>query len=248
MGISIALQMYTLCNEAEKDLIGTLAKVAGMGYEGVEFAGFCGLSADKLRAALDGFGLKAAGSHTGKKELVERFDEVVGYNKEIGNKYVICPMENFTSESEVMATAGLFNEIGAKLKEEGLQFGYHNHAHEFAEFNGRHILDILYSNTDPDLVKAEIDTYWVAYAGEDPVEYIKRYSGRCPLIHMKDMGPDREMTEVGEGIIDMKSIIKTAKASGAAWLIVEQDVCRRSPLESVKVSFENLGKMVRGKV
>jgi sugar phosphate isomerase/epimerase len=135
--------------------------------------------------------------------------------------------------------------MGEKCMAKGVQFGYHNHEHEFEKFDGEYGLDIIYRNSDPRMVFAEIDTYWAEHAGVDPVEYIKKYSGRCPLIHLKDMeaGEEKFFAEVGNGIMDMKGIVKAAKAAGAKWLIVEQDRCRRPAIESARMSFENLKKM-----
>lgn len=245
MSIPIALQLYTLREETQKDFIGTLEKVAEIGYEGVEFAGYGGLKASELRKTLDKLGLKAAGSHVGIELLKNNLEEVIDYNLEIGNKYIVCPWNEYKSREDYIETAKLFNKIGEKCREKGLEFCYHNHNHEFEIYDGEYGLDILYKNTDKDLVKAEIDAYWVTYAGVDPVEYLKKFSNRLPLIHLKDMDKeDRSFTEIGNGIINFKEVIKIAKENGVKWLIVEQDVCKRPPIESVKISFENLKKIL----
>lgn len=247
MSIPVAVQLYTLREEASRDFAGTLERVAEIGYKGVEFAGYGNLTASKLKDTLEKLGLKAAGSHVGLDQLKDRLDEVIDYNLEIGNKYIVCPWNQYGSHNDYIETARLFNKIGEKCKEKGLQFCYHNHSHEFASYNGEHGLDILYRETDPELVMAEIDTYWVKYAGLDPAEYIKKYSGRTPLIHLKDMdnGEDRAFAEIGNGILDFNSIINAAQDSGAEWLIVEQDVCKRPAIESVKISFENLKRILK---
>ena len=244
MSLPIALQLYTLREETEKDFIGTLEKVAEMGYVGVEFAGFGDISADVMRSELERLGLKAAGSHTAKDSLIYDLNDVIEYNQKIGNKFVVCPYDRYGSMDDLAAAAELYNNVGSKLKKNGIQFCYHNHSHEFERFGGKYALDILYSLTDPDLLKAEIDTYWVSYANVDPVGYLKKFPGRCPLVHLKDMGTDRGMTEIGEGMIDIKGLIKVSGEVGASWLIVEQDLCKRSPLESVKISIDNLKKTV----
>lgn len=247
MNIPVAVQLYTLREETNKDFAGTLEKIAEIGYKGVEFAGYGGLTASKLKNVLEKLGLKAAGSHVGLDLLKDRIDEVIDYNLEIGNKYIVCPWNQYNSRYDYIETAGLFNKIGEKCKEEGFQFCYHNHNHEFASYNGEYGLDILYRKTDPELVMAEIDTYWVKYAGLDPAEYIKKYSGRTPLIHLKDMdnSEDRVFTEIGNGILDFNSIINASQDSGAEWFIVEQDVCKRPAIESVKISFENLKRILK---
>jgi len=243
--MNISVQLYTLREETERSFAGTLEAVAKIGYKGVEFAGYGGIAAKEMKKYLDGFGLKAAGSHVGLDLLTRNLDEVIEYNLEIGNKYIICPWNGYKEKEDYIKTAELFNEIGRKCKENGLAFGYHNHSHEFETFDGEYGLDIIYKKTDPRLVIAEIDTYWAYYAGVNPVDYIRKYNGRCPLIHLKDMeaGEGRDFAEVGSGIIDIKSIIQAGKDAGCEWFIVEQDVCKRPALESVKISFENLKKM-----
>ncbi|MCG8500758.1 MAG: sugar phosphate isomerase/epimerase [Firmicutes bacterium] len=246
MNIPVALQLYTLREETEKDFIGTLEKVAAIGYQGVEFAGYGGLSASELKACLDRLGLKAAGSHVSMDQLTSNLDEVIAFNKAIGNAYIICPWAEFETKEDYINTAKKFNEIGQRCNENGLIFCYHNHDHEFDVVDGNYGLDILYGESAENLVKAEIDTYWVQYAGVDPVGYIKQYRGRCPLIHLKDMeaGEKKDYAEIGNGVMDIKAIVDAAKENGAKWLVVEQDECKRQPLESVTISFENLKKML----
>lgn len=242
--IPVALQLYTVRDETAKDFLGTLEKVARMGYEGVEFAGTGGLTASELKKALEDLGLKPAGSHVGIDQLKGNLDAAIEYNLEIGNKYVVCPYmpeDMRGSASQWRETAKVLSEIGAKCKERGLVLCYHNHAFEFQKFDGQYGLDILYEASDPDCLKAEIDTFWVKFGGEDPAEYIRKLAGRCPLIHLKDMGEDgKTFKEVGEGIMDFQAIFKASEESGVQWYIVEQDVCQRPSLESAEVSLKNL--------
>ncbi|HID56864.1 TPA: sugar phosphate isomerase/epimerase [Candidatus Poribacteria bacterium] len=244
--IPVALQLYTVRDETAKDFLGTLERVAQIGYEGVEFAGTGGLSSSELKKALDELGLKPAGSHVGIDQLKGNLDAVIEYNLEIGNRYVVCPFmpeEMRGSASQWREVAETLSEIGAKCKEEGLILCYHNHAFEFRRFNGKYGLDILYESSDPEFLKAEIDTFWVKFGGEEPAEYIRKLAGRCPLIHLKDMGEDgKTFMEVGEGIMDFMAIFDASEKSGVQWYIVEQDVCQRPSLESARISFENLRK------
>lgn len=246
MNIKVGVQLYTLRNETQIDFAGTLEKVAKIGYEGVEFAGYGEISSSQMRRYLESFGLKAAGSHIGIDILSQKLDELIEYNLEIGNKYIVCPWNNYNGREEYLKAAELYNQIGQKCKDNGLKFCYHNHAKEFECFDGEYGMDIIYNNTDPQLLMAEIDTYWVYYAGVDPVEYINKYKGRCPLVHLKDMeaGEDRSYAEVGNGIMDIKSIISAAITAGSEWLVVEQDECKRPAFESVEISFNNLKKII----
>jgi len=245
--IPIALQMYTLREQAAEDFVGTMRRVAEIGYAGVEFAGYGGLSTAAMKVLLEELGLNPAGSHVGLDLLENELDSVIDYSLEIGNPYVVCPFlppDRRQDEASLHATAQSLNRIGAACKEQGLQFCYHNHAFEFQTFGGKYAFDILYEGTEPELVQAEVDTYWVQFAGLDPAELIRRYSERVTLVHLKDMDPqDRSFAEVGEGTLDWQAIFAASEAAGAEWYIVEQDRCKRSPLESVRLSLENLRAM-----
>lgn len=244
MKLPIALQLYTVRDEIKKDFIGTLEKVAKMGYQGVEFAGFGDISASKMNTTLKRLNLKAIASHTAKNLLLNKLDEIIAFNIEIGNEFIICSYDEYDSKEGWLDAIKLYSEIGRKLKKKGLSFGYHNHAHELEKYNGEYILDIIYSHTDPKILIAELDTYWLYYAGVDPVDYIKKYADRCVIIHLKDMrADDKDTTEIGEGIIDIKSIIKASEDACTKWLVVEQDNFRRPSLESAKISLENIMKM-----
>lgn len=245
MGYSISLQLYTLREETEKDFIGTLEKVAEIGYQGVEFFHYGGLTAAELKAQLDRLGLKASGSHIAIDQLMTNLDAVIDYNIQIGSSYIILPWTNYENKEEYIELARICNEIGKKCKEKGIQFCYHNHRQEFKVIDGEYALDILFNLTDPELVQAEIDVYFLKYIGLDPAEYIKKYTGRCPLIHIKDIENDEEhsFTEVGNGILDVEGIAAVAEEIGTKWLIVEQNKFKRSPFESVEISFNNIKNM-----
>lgn len=246
MKLPIALQLYSVRDETEKDMLGTLKKVAGMGYTGVEFAGFGGIPAGQMKAELAALGLKPIANHTGIKLLKERLEEEIEYNLEVGIKYIICPFNSYESKEDYLKTAAFLSETGEKCKASGLQLGYHNHAFEFTAYDGEYGLDILYRETSAGNLTAEIDSGWVFFAGVDPAEYILKYKGRCPLIHVKDFltKGERTFTEIGNGIIDMKAIISAAEAAGTEWLIVEQDVSSRTSLESAKICIDNLSKLL----
>ena len=246
--IPVALQMYTLRDEAAKDFAGTLRSVARLGYSGVELAGTGGYTSADLKNLLQDLGLMVAGSHIGLDQLEANLPEVIRYNLELGNKYVVCPYlpeELRKSAEDYRRLASRLNAVGRECKAAGLQLCYHNHAFEFERFDGVTGFDILFASTDPDLVAAEVDTYWAEYAGHDAAELIRRLSGRVPLVHLKDMTerPQGTFAEVGEGVLDFAAISAAAQTAGAQWLIVEQDTCARPPLESVEISLRNLRRM-----
>jgi sugar phosphate isomerase/epimerase len=240
--VPVAVQLYTLREELKRGFVGVLREVAEIGYAGVEFAGYGGLSAADLKAALDEFGLKAAGSHVALAQLESELDQVIEYNLAIGNRNIVCPWLPEERRNNYGKLAESLNAIGRKLKENGLQLFYHNHAFEFDRFEGRHGLDILFAETDPDLVKAELDVYWVKRGGVDPVAYLKGLGGRCPLVHLKDMaaGPEQRFAPVGTGTIDFEALFEVADDT-AEWYIVEQDLTYGKPaLEEIRLSLQNL--------
>lgn len=245
--IPIALQLYTVRHDVDKDLPGTLRQVAEIGYAGVEFAGFGEWKASELKSLLAELQLQPAGGHVPIDQLEKDLDAVIEFNLELGNPYVVCPWipeDRRKKKADWLSIARLFNSVGKKCKENGLTFCYHNHSFEFEKFDDSYALDLLFAATNPDLVKAELDTYWIRHGGADPAEYLERYAGRCPLIHLKDMADDEERSfaEIGQGILDWNAIFEAAEAGGAEWYIVEQDTCAGPPIESARVSFENLRK------
>lgn len=237
--IPVALQLYTVRDACEKDLVGTLNQVADMGYAGVELAGTYGRSAQEVKELLDKLGLPCVGSHTGDRDL----DEVVSFHKALDCKYVgwaAFPGGLPDTEEALQAAVKLLNQRGADYKEHGLRLYYHNHSGEFKKINGKAILDWFYEDTDPDLVKAQYDVCWVHNAGVDPAAYMRKYPGRCPLLHLKDMKADKTLTEVGNGVVDFEAIFAESEFAGVEWYVVEQDSWERPSIESARISLENL--------
>jgi sugar phosphate isomerase/epimerase len=248
--IPIALQMYTVRDDSANDFVGTMRKVAEIGYDGVELAGTGGLSAEDLRDLLDELKLGRAGAHIGVDALGDGYDEAVEYYKTVGTEFLTIPGlpgEMTESGDAWRKTAEILGAGGERLAADGIRLSYHNHAHEFQLFDGEYGLDILYGHTSPNQLHAEIDTYWVAYGGVDPVAYLRKVESRLSLIHIKDMAddPDRSFAEIGNGVLDWDGIYGVANDAGTKWMIVEQDTCPGPALESVRISYENLKKMGR---
>jgi sugar phosphate isomerase/epimerase len=145
------------------------------------------------------------------------------------------------------AFAERLNVIGEKARQAGMRLCYHNHSLEFKKADGKYLLDILLDAADPKLVGAEVDVYWVKHGGDDPVAFITRHAGRCPLIHMKDMtgGSEPTDTPVGTGILDMKGIIRVSRKAGARWFIVEQDTPKQPILGAVETSLKNMRELLK---
>ncbi|BDI33784.1 sugar phosphate isomerase [Capsulimonas corticalis] len=242
--LPIALQLYTVRDETAKDFAGTLKKVAEIGFAGVELAGRGDLSVQALRSLLDDNNLKVAGSHVSIDELEKDIAKVIDENLSLGNAYVIVPYlgEDRRADGAAYKTiAAKLGELGETLRTHGLTLAYHNHDFEFQKFDGEYGLDLIFDNTNAQVVKAEIDTCWVFAAGVDPVAYLQKFHGRAPLLHIKDWKQsEKALTEVGTGDLPLAGILAAATEIGTEWLIVEHDAPTIPSLESAKISFENL--------
>lgn len=242
----LAVQLYSLRSEAEKGFVPLLEKVADIGYDGVEYAGYFGTSAADLAAALRGTGLVSAAAHVPLEQIAGDIDAVIRYHAAIGCDYIVCPYWRCENAEGYKRLAGEFNAYAKRLAAEGMTFGYHNHGHEFEDFGGKTGMDILMEETDPALVKFQLDVYWIKYVGIDPVQYIRQHLDRVRVVHLKDMlaDTDKSFTEVGTGIIDMPGVVKAATPA-AQWFTVEQDVIKLPPLESVAISLVNCRKWIK---
>ncbi|RLQ93820.1 sugar phosphate isomerase/epimerase family protein [Falsibacillus albus] len=243
--IPVAVQMYTLREESEKDFAGTLKKVAELGFDGVEFAGYGDMSVKEVRALLDELGLKAASSHVSIDELESSLDQVIADQKVLGSSYVVCPYleEERRTEAAYHKLISFLDEAGEKCRREGITLCYHNHDFELERLSdGRKALEAIFADTQKENVMTELDVYWLAKAGENPVEWIRSYENRSPLVHLKDMTNDEEgfFAELGTGGVDIDSVLNTGEEAGVEWWIVEQDASRRTPFESIEISLKYL--------
>ena len=237
----VGLQLYSLRDAMAEDFTGTIERVARMGYAGVEFAGYGGLAPRALRQLLDDNGLACYGTHFGRLPKTDaELDEQIEMNLALGNPYLVCPWQDMATHDDALRFADVMNETAAKLRPHGLRLGYHNHAHEFKVDRGETLMDTLLKNTEPD-VFAEFDVFWVAYAGYDPLTFIRRYAGRQPLMHLKELGPDRKANvEIGAGVLDFEAIVRLGQQIGTEHFIVEQEEYTCDPLESCEISLKSL--------
>ncbi|MDX2033634.1 MAG: sugar phosphate isomerase/epimerase [Blastocatellia bacterium] len=240
----IGVQLYTVRAEMAKDFEGSLKRVAEIGYKEVEFAGYFNRSAKDVRAILDRYGLTAPSAHVPLKDVQTNIDQAIETAKIIGHQFLICPYleeKDRKSLDDYKRHAEAFNKAGAACGKAGLQFGYHNHDFEFKSFDGKLAFDQLLADTDKKLVKVELDLYWVSKAKQDPLAFMARHPGRFVLFHVKDMDKTEKagMTEVGNGVIDFKTIFAKSKGPIKHYF-VEQDICPGSPFDSLKTSFEYL--------
>lgn len=241
----VALQPYTIRDHLSKDFLGSLTRVAEIGYQSLELGPPPeGISLAEMKAHLDHLGLKTMGAHAGLEQLQHDLDSITDYLQEMHARYVTLSCR-FESKAQVLEMAEVFNQIGQRCHERGVQFLYHNHDWEFVKFDGVYALDLLLEHTDPALVQMELDVYWVARGGENPQAFLAKLQDRCPVLHLKDMeaGDEQFFAEVGEGILDIPAILQVAEQVGVKHLVVEQDLSRRDPMDSIAISLQNLQQL-----
>lgn len=238
MAPKIALQLYSLRELTKHDYAGVIRKIATMGYDGVEVAGFDGTSvaaADKLFKEL---GLQVVGVHL-PFPVGDKKNEILDLNATFGCKYMIVAQigpddtQNMDTLKVLCAKA---NQAQANAKERGMTLMLHNHWWEYAEIDGKLIVDHMLDLLDPAIL-LELDTYWIKVAGIDPAERVKKMGSRSPVLHIKDGPGNREasMLAVGSGIMDIPAILKAGGAN-TEWWVMEADRMDSDPFELVQQS------------
>ena len=269
MALPVAVKVYSVRNDANNDLRATLEQIKKIGYDGVEFAGLYDNSPEDIKKMCEEIGLVPVSAHVPYVKMVENPDILKDYAT-IGCKYVAVPYLNpeHRPENDLFFTEVVPNirMLGQKAKELGITLLYHNHDFEFIKLDGKYALDILYEEVSADLLQTELDTCWVNVGGEVPADYVRKYAGRCPVVHLKDFygeksedmyeligiekkAPARpgnfEFRPVGSGLQDFPAILKAAEESGAQWVVVEQDnpSMGLTPMECIAKSKEYLATL-----
>jgi sugar phosphate isomerase/epimerase len=234
--------LYTVRDDCQKDFKGTLKALAGMGYQGVEMAGNTGgMSPRELARFLHSLDLHAIGQHCGLEDILNPRSEIYACARALNAAFVTTSLCGEVGKNWP-ATIDRMVQAAAVAYSQGCVFTYHNHAQEMGLLNGVIAEDLVLARHS--LVQFEMDTYWIRRGGQDPVNIIRRYAGRAPEIHLKDMNPaDQDFTEVGRGNMDLPGILAAAEECGARWIIVEQDTCKRPALESARISIDSLKKL-----
>jgi sugar phosphate isomerase/epimerase len=263
--IPLGIQLWTVKSAAEKDLEGTLRKVYAAGFREIEFAGYYGKSPADIGKLMRDIGFTLVSTHAGAGDIAKNGDKILADAKALGLKYVVASSPGVTPEKEKLPweermkavdltdwkwNADLFNKFGKQVKDAGLEFGYHNHSAEFKKFGDVTAFDYLFGNTDPDLVKIQLDVGWVTVAGHDPIAILDKYKGRVVSLHVKDVGKrgadgkDPPSVALGEGVTDWKKVIGKAHATGVKHYFYEQEEPFTRPiLDSVKMSGDYLSKL-----
>lgn len=247
----LAAQLYTLRDflKTPDDIAATLPRVAAIGYRAVQLSAVGPIEPARLKEILDRAGLAVCATHVSFDRMRDDPEGVAAEHRLLGCDYAAVgsmPAEYRSGAEGYLRFAREASEVARWLRDLGLRFGYHNHSFELERFGGRTGLELLYAESDPEVFLAELDTYWIQHGGGDPAAWIRRVSGRIPVVHLKDMAMrEREqlMAEVGEGNLNWPAILEACRAAGVRWYVVEQDHCQRDPFESLAISLRNLQAM-----
>lgn len=273
--MNVALQLYSVREDMEKYMAGTLKRVKEIGYDYVEFAGYFGKEAREIRKLLDENNIKCVSVHQVMDIFSEDETAAIEYLKTIGASCCAVPWMSADRHKGSVAfdkTLEEFTRVGTALKKAGIQLLYHNHDFEFQTHENKFLLDWLYESLPADILQTEIDICWVRYAGYNPSEYIRKYKGRSPIVHLKDFVCDEfngkavynlidnsendfkpneqkkstfMFKPVGYGIQDIPSVLEAAKYAGAHTVVVEMDESPEYPaMESARMAREYLRNLL----
>ena len=276
----IGLQLYSLRDLVKEEGIQKVLETAAkMGYKNLETASYdngkiYGLAPAEFKKMVNDLGMKCTSAHLGQAftkekeaEVMSWWDQAIDAHNELGVKYMVqpwMPVNDKTTLDDLKMYCDYFNTVGYKTAAASIAFGYHNHDFEFTKLDGKYALDILYEEVPASLLQTELDTCWVNVGGEDPVAYLTKYSGRAPVLHLKDFVgsksenmykligiDDKEKSEenekfafrpVGYGKQDFPKILAAAEPAGVQWVVVEQDqpTKENTPMECAEMSRKYL--------
>jgi sugar phosphate isomerase/epimerase len=252
----LGVQLYTIRNLIKGDnLLSLLKQIRAIGYEEVELFPIVYKQTEReLTSILRRSGLTAASGHFNYEDFVSK----IPYARRLGLKWMVCPMlpkGQWGSPESFRRAAAAFNQWGKQCQQHGMRFAYHNHNYEFQDLKGTTGFDILVKETDPELVWLEMDTYWITQAGRDPVLLLNQLGKRVRLLHLKDRKADvptsqvldqsaEHFTEAGNGTIAWRALLALAQKLGIEHYYVEQDESDKSPMDSLKISYAFLHKIL----
>jgi sugar phosphate isomerase/epimerase len=270
----IGVQLFSAREALAKDFPGTLKRIALLGYREVEAAGFYNHSAADVKRMMADAGLRCVSAHYSLADLLKATDATIAYAKTLGLEYIICSapwaadpahLENYPGgawEGMLHAmtlddwkwNADQFNQMGCKMQQAGLKFGYHNHTMAFRKVGGSSGYRLLVEDTDPRCVTLELDCGWAIAAGQDAAKMLRLHPGRFSMLHLKDLKPapaatepdKRVSTEIGYGIVNFQPIFAAAKATGIKHYFVEQEDFDKPVFEALKIDYRNSTILARG--
>lgn len=252
----VGLQLYSLRDKFSKDVPTTLDQVKAFGIKYVETAGTYGLTPEKFRAELDARGLKAVSGHFGYELCRDHIEDVARDAKILGLEYVGCawiPHQDPFDEKTCREAAAVFNRAGEALAKHGLKFFYHTHGYEFLPYHNGTLFDLLMAETKPELVRFQMDVFWIVHPGQDPVKLLEKYGSRFELMHIKDMKKGTptglftghsDVTNnvpLGAGTLDWPAIFQAARKAGVKWYFIEDE--SPTAVEQIPQSLSYLEKL-----
>ena len=253
----IGLELYTVRDHFAKDPADTLKRVAAAGYKEVEIGP--GTKPGSLKQDLHAAGLTAPSGYFNFPKTLEDWKKSVGQAHNYGLKYIVVGDNPVMDAAAWRRRAEFFNKCGEVARQADIQFCYHAHFHEFAKTDGTTGYDIMLKNCSPNLLKMEMDIFWVTYAGADPLHYWRLYPGRFPLLHIKDLRKGVKIhpqgdpgkaanpfAPVGRGRIDWKRIFAHVHEAGAKHIYVEQDRCNLPEYQAIRISYNYLRDLRMG--
>ena len=234
--MKFAVQLYSVRDHINdgNDMLDILGKVKELGFDGVEFAGYFGLSAEQLRARCDELGLTVVGSHLGLDDFrEENLEKTLAYGKALGAKYLGVGGAPHSTYEEAKSTGDVLGAASVEARKMGMDTYYHNHTEEFADLkDGKNAMDIISEGC-----LLELDMYWSFCAGINNYDYLNAHKDKIALVHIKD-GVNRKPTALGEGENDLKNIVDGVKSVGLEWVILENDDPVPTGLEDITRSYK----------
>ena len=233
-----AIQLYSVRDAFARDPLDTFRKLKVGGYDHVELFNVGPADAPAYRRMLDDAGVKAVSAHIPYDVVTGEVQSVIDAAGTLGTEYVVIPWLDLKKAPKWFEAAGRMDEVGEQFRRADLRLGYHNHDHEFQLFDGKTAFDIIFESSKPENLFCQLDVFWAAHAGADPVRLIRDFGARCPLVHLKEgsAGGACMFAEIGSGTTDWPPIFDACADAGVAWYIVEQDESERDPLESAAIS------------
>ena len=241
----LGVQLYTVRAEMENGVEATLERVAAIGYEEVEFAGYFGHSPTEIRGMLARTGLRSPATHIQPAFDTDAWARALDDANEVGHEYVVVASIPGSMRADLDAwrrTAEAMTGAAERAQAAGLGYAYHNHDFEFVEMDGRVAFDVFCEESDPDLVMIELDLFWIIHGGGDPVAFFNRWPGRVPMVHVKDRTPEGEMADVGAGVIDWPGLFQHIDHAGMKHFLVEHDR-PDGPFRSIEASYRYLSEL-----
>lgn len=248
----LGAQLYSVRQSTQTidDIAETFKKIADIGYTAVQISAFGQVDSKEVAKIVQDSGLTVASTHVGWPRFLNELDAVIEEHQLWNCEHPAIgglPGE-YHSEDGIKRFINELAPVAEKLAQVGMDFSYHNHNHELVKYSGKTWLAMLYEQAPNNMLKAEIDTYWIQAGGGDPAYWVRKCAGREPLLHLKDMivTPERELrfAEIGEGNLNWKEILAAADEGEVQWYLVEQDNCyERDPFESLAISYRNLNAM-----